>query len=97
MATVLFTAFESSPRDVIAVAAFPDSKLPRYRNAEVPGIKPQHHLTEADHVAAAVRFLEQGRLGRRFHQRVAYRPQATTMPEANGRTWSLSKRIVYHS
>ena len=37
MATVLLTAFESSPRDVIVAAAFPDSKLPRCRNAEVPG------------------------------------------------------------
>ena len=33
MATVLFTAFESSPREVIVAAAFPDSKLPLCRNA----------------------------------------------------------------
>ena len=99
MATVLLTAFESSPRDVIVAAAFPDSKLPRCRNAEIPGIKPQHDLTGADHVPAAVlfRFLEQRRLGSRFHKRAAYRPQARTMPESNGRTSSLSKRIVDHS
>jgi hypothetical protein len=36
-------------------------------------------------------------LGSRFHKRAAYRPQAGTMPEANGRTSSLSKRIVDHS
>jgi hypothetical protein len=36
-------------------------------------------------------------LGSRFHKRAAYRPQARTMPEANGRTSSLSKRIVDHS
>ena len=103
MATVLFTALQSSPRDVIVAAAFPDSKLPRCRNAEVPGIKPQHDLTEADlteadqvPAAALFRFLEQRRLGSRFHQRVAYRPQARTMPEANGRTLS-PKRIVYPS
>jgi hypothetical protein len=49
VATVLFTALQSSPRDVIVAAAFPDSKLPRCRNAEVPGVKPQPDLTEADH------------------------------------------------
>ena len=99
VATVLFTALQSSPRVVIVAAAFPDSKLPRCRNAEVPGIKPQHDFAEADHVPSAVLFrsLEQRRLGSRFHKRVAYRPQARTMPEANGRTLSLSKRIVDHS
>ena len=44
VATVLFTAFESSPRDVIVAAACADSKLTRCRNAEIPGIKPQHDL-----------------------------------------------------
>jgi hypothetical protein len=99
VATVLFTALQSSPRDVIVAAAFPDSKLPLCRNAGAPGIKPQPDLTEADQVPAAVlfRFLGQRRLGSRFHKRVAYRPQARTMPEPNRRTLSLSKRIVYHS
>jgi hypothetical protein len=36
-------------------------------------------------------------LGRRFHKRAAYRPQARTVPDANGRTLSLSKGIVDHS
>jgi hypothetical protein len=68
VATVLFTALQSSPRDVIVAAAFPDSKLPLCRNAGAPGIKPQPDLTEADHVPAAVlfRFLGQRRWGAVF-------------------------------